>query len=220
MTDAKRFYQKRFSAGVLLLALPILIGGCGGDMYTPAPIVLPGHIQSIAVRPIANRTQIVGLEDKLRLRVTEEFLRDGRLPFINNESEAHGVVVAEIANYIKEPISYDSSHIAEEFKLWVILNLRFVDQSNNTVLWEEPRMEQVYRYFVETKPGGITEDEAREVLWDLFSRDIVKRTIDGFGSVSGASERKTPKKPLPKNAEPASAEPKKPVERVAPPPPY
>lgn len=51
-------------------------------------------------------------------------------------------------------------------------------------------MEQSYRYFVETQPGGMTEDAAREQLWDLFARDIVKRTIEGFGSVSGASERK------------------------------
>jgi hypothetical protein len=69
---------------------------------------------------------------------------------------------------------------------------------------------------METKPGGIPEEEAREILWDLFARDIVKRTIEGFGSVSGASERKVPTKPLPLS----SGEPPKTRPRTAPPSPY
>ncbi|HRY30770.1 MAG TPA: LptE family protein, partial [Elusimicrobiota bacterium] len=185
--------MKRMERAGLLLAfagLSLLIGCGEAGMYTPAPMLLPPHIRKIAVRPVANKTQFFGLEEKLRLRLEEEFIRDGRLPYVNNETEADGVVVGEIVRYIKEPISYDANHVVEEYKLWVIMNLQFIDRVNNVILWQEPRMDQEYRYFVETKPGGVTEDEARELLWELFSRDIVKRTIEGFGSVSGASQRK------------------------------
>ena len=197
---------------VLCFLVPIL-SGCGeGSAYRPSAIILPTHIQKIAVRPFVNRTQFFGLEDKLRLRVEEEFIRDGRLPYVNTELQADGILEGQIVNYIKEPISYDSNHVEEELKLWVVMNIRFIDRGENKVVWEESRLEHEYRYFVETQPGGTTEDEARNRLWDLFARDIVRRTIDGFGSVSGASEKKISKEPLPPS--------KKAPPRVPPPSPY
>ena len=59
--------------------------------------------------------------------------------------------------------------------------------------WEEPRLEQKIRYFAETEPGGKTQEEASEELWDLFANDIVRRTIEGFGTVTGSSPRAVPK---------------------------
>ncbi len=202
--------------------LAVFFGGCAGEgLYTSAPaLILPSHIRSIAVRPFVNKTQFFGLEEKLRLRVEEEFIVDGRLPYVNKESEADGVVVGEIVRYIKEPISYDANHVVEEYKLWVIINLSFIDRVNNVRLWEEPRLEQEYRYFVETKPGGVTEEEARELLWDLFARDIVKRTIEGFGAVSGASRRKISDAPPPAEVQKSTAPAGPPPIRVPPPSPY
>lgn len=223
---------KRFSWG-FACAGALLLAGCGEtEGYKPSTMLLPSHIRRMAVRPIVNKTQYFGLEEKLRLRIEEEFIRDGRIPYVNNETEADGVVTSEIVRYIREPISYDDNHVVQEYKLWVILNLRFIDLAANTVLWEEPRMEQEYRYFVETQPGGVTEDEARELLWELFARDIVKRTIEGFGSVSGASEREVRENPIPTTdpAVPAvdtpasggakQAPPANTPERTAPPSPY
>jgi hypothetical protein len=213
--------------------LPFFLGGCGEtDGYKPSAILLPAHIRRIAVRPIVNKTQYFGLEEKLRLRIEEEFIRDGRLPYVNREEESDGIVSAEIVRYIREPITYDDNHVVQEYKLWVIINLTFIEKAANAVLWEEPRMEQEYRYFVETQPGGVTEEEARELLWELFARDIVKRTIEGFGSVSGASEREVRENPIPTTdpAVPAVSTPSagevKPAhpatlpERTAPPSPY
>jgi hypothetical protein len=185
----------RLILSVGFFAILTALSGCGESGYNPKPILLPPHIQKIAVRPFANKTQFYGLEERLMLRLSEEFIRDGRLPLVNNENEADGVVAGEIVRYIREPISYDVNHVVEEYKLWVVINMRFIDRVNKVALWEEPRLEQTYRYFVDTKPGGITEEEARERLWELFGRDIVKRTIEGFGSVSGASQRKVSDKP-------------------------
>lgn len=184
----------RLGAGVL-----VLLTGCAGlsEYGSSQTFVLPPDVQKIGLRPFRNRTQFFGLEDKLRLRVEEEFIRDGRLPFVNHEAEADGVVEGEIVNYIRQVVTYDVNNQAQEYRLWVIMNVRFIGRASGDVLWEEPRMEQEYRYFVETAPGGRTEEEAREALWDLFARDIVKRTIEGFGSVTGASSRKVPKDTLP-----------------------
>lgn len=209
--------RRRWEMGLGGIFLAGLLAGCSEvtGYNAPLAVTLPPSIQKIGVRPFQNRTQFFGLEDKLRLRVEEEFIRDGRLPFVNQESQADGVVEGEIVNYIRQVATYDANNQPEEYRLWVIMNVRFIDRKNAVTLWEEPRVEQEYRYFVETAPGGRTEEEARDALWDLFARDIVKRTIEGFGSVTGASARKVPTETLPAKDTSTPVRP-----RVAPPAPY
>jgi hypothetical protein len=187
----------------------LAFAGCAemGEYQKPANVILPLHIQKIGLKTFINRTQYFGLEDRLRLRVEQEMIRDGRLPFSGAEATADGVIEGEIVNYIPQVATYDASNQPIEYRLWVIMNVRFVDRRENRALWEEPRLEQTYRYFVSTQPGGMTEDEARLQVWDLFARDIVKRTVEGFGSVTGASEHKVPESTLPAPAENVSPAP-------------
>src|SRR5690242_2385600 len=83
---------------------------CQKYYYNPAPQVLPQYIRKIAIRPVANRTQQYGLEDKLTIAVQSEFNQDGRFQ-ITTEDQADGVVIAEITRYILEPLSYDANHV-------------------------------------------------------------------------------------------------------------
>lgn len=183
---------KRFLVPLLLSVL-FLIAGCASP-YSPAPQILPQHIRKIFIRPIANQTTQYGLEEKLTLKVIDEFVRDGRLAVVNTENEADGVLVCEISRYILQPLQFDANNVAEQFKLWVLLNVCLVDRANNVTLWCEPNLEAVQIFYEATKPGGRTEDEVRENLWEDLSRDIAKRTIQGFGSISGPSEKKLPTK--------------------------
>lgn len=205
----------------LVAAVFLAFAGCAemSDGRAPANVILPVGINKIGLRTFKNKTQYFGLEDRFRLRVEQEMIRDGRFPFAGVESEADAFIQGEIVNYIPQVVSYDSNNQPLEYRLWVIIDVSFFDKKENRVLWEEPRLEQSYRYFVDTQPGGMTEDDAREYVWDYFARDIVKRTIEGFGSVTGASSRKVPDAPLPA---PDSAiptpPPPEPVERSAPPP--
>ena len=161
--------------------------------YTPAPQVLPSHVRKIAVRPFINNTPQYGLEDKFTVSVIDEFVRDGRLEVATDEKDAEGVIVVEIDRYILQPLTYDSNLVTEQYKLWVLLNVYLVDRVKNITLWAEPNMEAIQIFYDATMPGGKTEEEVREILWENLARDIVKRTIEGFGSVSGASEKKVPK---------------------------
>jgi hypothetical protein len=174
-----------------VLALLLSFFGCAAP-YEPASQIMPQHIKKLYVRPFVNNTATSGLEEKLTLAVVNEFVRDGRLAIANNEADADGVVVGEIKRYILQPLTYDQNLITTQYKLWVVLNLYFIDKANNVTLWTEPNMEGMQVYYDASQPGGRTEDEVRDILWDSLSRDIVKRTIEGFGSVQGASEKKIP----------------------------
>lgn len=173
------------------LALAGLSAACGtGDdmIYKPADQILPQHIKRLAVRPVINKTQQFGLEDKLTLRVRDEFLRDGSYQ-VAPETMADGVVVITLTRYILVPTQYDSVLAPTAYKLRVMADLDFVDRTKNQILWTEPNLEGVQTYTASTLTGGMTEEQARELIWDVLARDVVTRVVKGFGSVSGASRR-------------------------------
>ena len=78
--------RRRWAWGLGGILFAGLLAGCSevGGYNTPLAVTLPPSIQKIGVRPFQNRTQFFGLEDKLRLRVEEEFIRDGALPFVDH----------------------------------------------------------------------------------------------------------------------------------------
>lgn len=177
--------------GYAAIIFVTLFSGCASP-YTPAPQTLPAHIKKISISPIVNDTTQYGLEDKLKLAITDEFIRDGRLEVVNDESLSNGNLVIEISLYVLQPLTYDQNLVTQQYKLRILLNAYFVDKVDNVTLWKEPNLEGIQIFYNATVPNGISEEEARELIWDKLSRDIVKRTIEGFGSVSGVSNNKVP----------------------------
>ena len=186
------------------LALAAALAGCAeteGVIYKPRQQLLPSHINRIAIRPVTNKTQQFGLEDKLTLRIRDEFLRDGRYQ-IMPEGDSDGVVAVNITRYILTPTQYDTVLTPTAYKLWILVNLTFIDRTKNTILWTEPNLEGIQTYTASTLQGGITEEEARELIWDVLARDIVKRTVEGFGAASGRSSREIKGEPPPSEGAP------------------
>lgn len=166
--------------------------GCandGGVIYQPYPQILPQSVTSLAVQPFINKTEYFGLEDRLNIAITNEFLRNATYPVVPEE-QATGIIMGEIRRYILVPIQYDAALVPTSYKLTVLLKVQFYDRKSNMLLWEEPALEASVMYTASVLPGGITEDQARDQIWSILSRDIVTRTISGYGSVSSASERK------------------------------
>ncbi|MEK7288003.1 MAG: LptE family protein [Elusimicrobiota bacterium] len=178
-------------AFITFIAL-IAFSGCAKDqamVYNPSSQTLPSNIKRIAMKPFVNKTQQFALEDKLTLSVNNRFLTDGTYKITSIE-ESDGILEGEIMRYIHIPVSYDSNFVATQYKMDVIVRIQFVDKASNQVLWDEPNLVGTVTYPVATAPGGMTEEQARELAWDRLSKDILKRTIQGFGSVTGESQRK------------------------------
>ena len=182
--------KNRFLVYAGLLAV-IAFSGCTGP-YTPAPQILPQHVRKIFIKPFVNSTSQYGLEDKLTLAVTNSLINDGRFAVVNNEGDADGVLVGEISKYMLQPLTYDVNMVTQQYKLWILVNIYFVDRVKNVTLWSEPNLEGIQIYYDATQPGGMTEEEARQVIWNNMSQDIVRRIVDGFGAVTGISDKKVP----------------------------
>jgi len=188
---------------ILPAAVLGLLAACSTSeiTYRPAEQKLPQHIKRISIRPFANKTHQFGLEEKITLKTIDEFLKNGEYA-VSPENSAQGVIVGEINHYILTPIQYDVNLVPTVYKLNVIVSVSFLDKSANRYLWEEPALQAVKMYSASTLPGGMTEEAARESLWEILAKDIVKRTVEGFGSATSASQKK-----IPQNVPPAADNP-------------
>ncbi len=118
---------------------PRRCAACGGGPdvgYRPAPQLLPRPTsRSSRVRPITNKTQQFGLEDKLALAVRDQFLKDARYP-LTPENESNGIVWITITRYILTPLQYDATLAPTSYKMTIIVDVQLVDRSKNQALWE------------------------------------------------------------------------------------
>ncbi len=179
---------------LLTLLLAVAALGCTAPerevYYRPNAQTMPQNIAKIHVRPFINRTQVFALEDRLTIEVVDEFLRNGQYN-ITNESLADGVLAGEIARYVLVPIQYDSQLVPTLYRMEVLFKVSFIDKATDTTIWQEQGLTQMYTYSASTRPGGMSEEQAREQLWRNFARVIVKRTVEGFGSVRSDTRQRS-----------------------------
>ena len=180
-----------------MLGLCALFAACAGEnvVYTPQAQIMPQHIKKIAVRPILNRTEVFALEDKFYNELYDTFLRNGMYQIVAENNGAQGVVVTTISRYLNVPIQYDSHLIPTVYRMDIWLDVVFMDATTNTPVWREPAFLGTQIYAASTLPGGMTEQQARDIIFEKLSKDIVKRTVDGFGSVRSENKKKVMNNP-------------------------
>ncbi len=179
-----------------LLMLCSVLAACGGEnIYTPQAQIMPQHIKKVAIRPILNRTEVFALEDKFYNELYDTFLRNGTYQIVTENNGAEGVVVTTISRYLNVPVQYDSQLIPTVYKMDIWLDVVLMDKTTNTPVWREPAFLGTQIYAASTLPGGLTEQQARDRVFEKLSKDIVKRTVDGFGSVYSENKKKVMNNP-------------------------
>lgn len=180
-----------------LLLISAVLAACAGQgvVYKPQAQIMPQHIKKIAVRPILNKTEVFALEDKFYIELYDQFLQNGTYQIVSENNGAEGVVVTTITRYLNIPIQYDSQLIPTVYRMEVWLDVVLIDKSTNQPVWREPAFLGTQIYSASTMPGGMTEVQARDVIWQKLSKDIIKRTVDGFGSVMSENKKKVMQNP-------------------------
>ncbi len=105
--------------------------------------------------------------------------------------EADAILNGEITGYFVEPIAYNSSIDAQEYRLRVTVNIQFRDVKNNTMLWQQSGLEERSDFraqgqapqnpsggvaaTISTERGGATSQAAQDI-----GRRIVSMAMDRF----------------------------------------
>lgn len=175
---------------IWIVALAAAACGCGQDVsYHPAPQLLPSNIKKVAIRMVLNQTDQVTIEDKFTLAIRDAFLADGTYPIVPEE-DSDGIVVVTMQRYVLTPIKFDATLVPTNYKLRVVCDLQFIDRASNQVLWDEKNMQGFQTFSAVTLPGGMTEEQARQNVWNSIAANIVTRTVQGFGAYTGSSSRR------------------------------
>ena len=183
--------------GLLMILTAGWLVACAseGAVYKPQAQIMPQHIKKIAVRQILNKTEVFALEDKFYNELYDEFLRNGSYQIVAENDGAEGVIVTTISRYLNVPVQYDSQLIPTVYKMNIWLDVVLMDKTTQEPVWREPAFMGTQIYAASTLPGGMTEVQARDEVFRHLSQDIVKRTVDGFGSVMSENKKKVMNNP-------------------------
>ena len=166
----------------------LLVSGCG---YTTRP-GLASHLKTIYVKPFTNKfdfTEITTGNDRFPLYrhrmeadITNEVINRYQFTGLLRPASlerANCRLEGELVEFRRDPLRFDASQQVEEWRLNLVVNLRFYDQTKDLLLWEESRLTGDTTYFA-TGPNAETESAAlSRALTDLAKR-IVERSVESW----------------------------------------
>ena len=162
--------------------------GCG---YTVRP-GLASYLKTVYVKPLTNKidlTQLTndyqrfpiyrhGLESDMTTAIINRFQFTGLLRPAG-PSNADSRVEGELVEFRRDALRYNASQQVEEWRLSVVVNVRFYDQRQHALLWEEERLTGDATYF---ELGAKAESEAAALDRAMkdTARRVVERTVENW----------------------------------------
>ena len=177
-----------FSRHSLAVVLGFLAVGCG---YTTRP-GLPSHLRTVYVKPFVNKIDITQLtpgderfpiyRHRMEVDLTNEVLRRYQFTGLLRPATAERAdcrLEGELVEFRRDALRYNASQQVEEWRLNIIVNLRFYDQTAKMLLWEEDHFTGDTTYFA---LGATAESESQALdraVTDL-ARRIVERSVENW----------------------------------------
>jgi len=178
---------------LLISVLCLLITGCG---YTTRP-GLATHLRTVYIKPFVNKidlTQLTtdyqrfpiyrhGMESDLTSAIINRFQFTGLLRPAS-PGNADSRLEGELVEFRRDALRYDASQQVEEWRLNVVVNLRFYDLHANpagggTLVWEEERLTGDTTYFA-LGPNAESEAKALDRAIQDLARRVVERTVENW----------------------------------------
>lgn len=169
---------KRFSA-LALLAFTFV--SCGYTQKT----TLPQGIETIYVDTVKNRIPIQdvyvyvpGLEMDITNSIIRRLQIDGNLKVVEREN-ADAVLEADLVDFEQEGLRFTSLEEVEEYRLYIVLDLKLIDGKTGEIIWEEPSFSGETEYFVDDFKG-ISRQAASEQAVEDLARNVVDRIVEDW----------------------------------------
>ena len=166
-------------SGVAVLASLCFVFGCGYTQHAH----LPNDIKTIAIPTFKNeippQDQFAyhpGLETELTSAVRDRFIFDGNLKVVE-PSKADAVLEGAIISYQQEGLRFDRLESVEEYRLFLVVKFKLIDQRTKKVLIDEPNFSGRAEFFVSRSPSSTRRASANSATFDL-ARSLVDRIVE------------------------------------------
>src|SRR5437016_14085474 len=161
--------------------MAVALAGCGYSLRGN----LPGHIRSVAVPVVMNRTSEPAVENILTQAVVQAFSTNGRLRVVKPD-QADAILEGEVVDYQILALAFDPRANIQQYRLVVTMNLRMRDVRSNTLLFEQPRFQEKsdFRVFGAVSQTISREETALQAAAVDIGRAIVSLAIDQIGRAS------------------------------------
>ena len=178
----------RLAASLVSVVCGLWSVGCG---YTARPGVA-SHLKTVYVKPFANKVDLTqnvsseqrfplyrhGMEIELTNAVIDRFQFTGLLrPAPPDRANAR--LEGELVEFRRDALRYNASEQVEEWRLSLVVNLRFIDQVSRETVWEEERFTGDTTYFA-LGPNTESEPQALNRAVTDLARRIVERSVDNW----------------------------------------
>lgn len=170
---------RKVRSGAVLVVLAGILAGCP---YGFSSSLLPGHIKTVHVPLLENRTDRGDLSTALADSLTEAFLNDHTLKVVG-EKAADSALEGAFLEYRRQPFTLDANEQVLEYKIEIVVEVRFVDLRKNKILWEEPRLSEWDTYVFAPSVGGQTAESEEIGIGRVIAKltdDILNRTVQGW----------------------------------------
>jgi len=146
--------------------------GCGA--YTTSTR-LPSHLTTVYIETFENRTNEFLLPQQIAEGLVAGFQEEGDLR-VTTSPEADAILAGTILRYIEEPLAYVGEGDVLQRKVRIFVDVRFVDQLKDEVIWEKERMERWAVYDSQTEEE---EDGIRRAV-EKLAEDIINLALKGW----------------------------------------
>ena len=151
----------------------VLLEGCA---YSFSKSTLPGHLKSIVIQPIDNKTYYSLLADDLYQAMEQTFRREA--PKLKQvDQAAHCELYITLSKYSNQPLNYSASGQVSQYQTTMDVSVRFFDVVKETVLYENKSLKATGEYNVDEGETETAHGQARAIqnLQQLLTSNLLSK---------------------------------------------
>lgn len=181
-------YAQAATCCSLLVLCGVVVAGCGYSARSG----LAGHLRTVYVQPFVNEIDLTsltagyqrfpvyrhGMESDVTKEVVNRFQFTGLMRPAGPD-HADSRLEGELVEFRRDSLRFDADQQVEEWRLSVVVNVRFYDLHAKILLWEEERLTGDATYF-ELGANAESEVTARDRAVKDLARRVVERVIENW----------------------------------------
>ncbi|MDD5169126.1 MAG: LptE family protein [Syntrophales bacterium] len=157
-----------------------MIYGCGYE-FAAGGEYIDKTIKNVYVEPVVNKTSEANAENMFRAAFMDWFNKGGRFRVVDREEQADAVWRATISTLTTSVLSYQTTNLASEERMTVVMDLRFEERESKKAIWSDRAFSGLQDYPVSTAVGTESaRSNALSRLSDYTAERAYRMMMSGF----------------------------------------